>query len=331
MKEIAVVLLNWNGIELLKTFLPSVVKHSIEAQIYLADNGSTDYSLAWVKENYSDIKIIENRYNHGFAGGYNVALANIAEPYYALLNTDVEVTENWLIPILETFKNNTKVAVIQPKIKDYKNKEYFEYAGAAGGYIDNFGYPFCRGRVFNSLEKDKGQYNQETEIFWASGACFFIRKEVYRNLGGFDEDFFAHQEEIDLCWRIQNQGHKILFCPNSTVYHLGGGTLSASSTKKTFLNFRNSLSMLLKNAPKKQLFKIIFIRLILDGLAVIRFVFKGKPLHTIAIIKAHFVFYTSYTKMKNKRQGNEKVNYFKIKNIPYFYFIKKKTKYSDLF
>ena len=211
MKEIAVVLLNWNGIELLKTFLPSVVKHSIEAQIYLADNGSTDDSLAWVKENYSDIKIIENRYNHGFAGGYNVALANIAEPYYALLNTDVEVTENWLIPILETFKNNTKVAVIQPKIKDYKNKEYFEYAGAAGGYIDNFGYPFCRGRVFNSLEKDKGKCNQETEIFWASGACFFIRKEVYRNLGGFDEDFFAHQEEIDLCWRIQNQGHKILF------------------------------------------------------------------------------------------------------------------------
>ena len=331
MKEIAVVILNWNGLELLKTFLPSVIEHSALAQIYLADNGSTDTSVKWVKLNYPDVKIIENQYNHGFAGGYNVALANVEEPYYALINSDIEVTENWLTPIIETFKNNERIAVIQPKIKDYNNKDYFEYAGAAGGFIDQLAYPFCRGRIFDTVEEDKGQYDTETEIFWASGACFFIKKEVYRELGGFDEDFFAHQEEIDLCWRIQNQGFKIQFCPSSTAYHLGGGTLSTSNTKKTFLNFRNSLSMLLKNAPKKQLLKLIFIRLVLDGLAGIRFILKGKPLHTIAIIKAHFAFYALYSKMKSKRTGKENHKYFKINNLPYSYFIKKQTKYSDLF
>ena len=211
MEKIAVVILNWNGVKLLEQFLPSIIQYSPEATVYVADNASTDESIAFVKSNYPTIKIVQNKTNHGFAGGYNDALQHIDAEIYALVNSDIEVTENWLKPILETFGAESETAIIQPKILDFKKKDHFEYAGAGGGFIDQFGYPFCRGRIFDTLEKDNGQYNDKIDIFWASGACFFIRSAVYKELKGFDEDFFAHQEEIDLCWRAINKGHKIKY------------------------------------------------------------------------------------------------------------------------
>lgn len=322
MKKIAVVILNWNGKKLLEQFLPSIVSFSNEATIYLADNASTDASISFVKETYPDIKIILNDGNYGFANGYNTSLQQVEEEYYCLLNSDVEVTENWLTPILSMFENETDVAIIQPKILDFKNKEKFEYAGAAGGFIDQYGYPFCRGRIFNSIEKDQNQYDTNIEIFWASGACFFIRKEVYRKLNGFDGDFFAHQEEIDLCWRSFNLGFKTKYCYNSTVYHVGGATLNEGNPRKTFLNFRNSLSMLTKNLPKNKLIPILFLRLVLDGLAGIQFIFQGKFKHLFAILKAHFHFYHLISRNLKKRNQIQKQNYYHQKSIVYSYFVK---------
>ena len=257
-KKIAIIILNWNGVKLLEQFLPSIVSFSDEAQIYVADNASTDASIQFVKDNYPTVKIIQNDGNYGFANGYNIALQQVEEEYYCLLNSDVEVTKNWLTPILSLFENESNIAIIQPKILDFKNKEYFEYAGAAGGFIDKYGYPFCRGRIFETIEKDNHQYDDEKEIFWASGACFFIRKEIYRKLNGFDGDFFAHQEEIDLCWRAFNLGFEAKYTSKSIIYHVGGATLNEGNPKKTFLNFRNSLLMLLKNLPKNKLFPILF-------------------------------------------------------------------------
>ena len=322
MRKIAVVILNWNGKKLLDQFLPSIVSFSNEATIYLADNASTDASISFVKQTYPDIKIIQNDGNYGFANGYNVALQQVEEEYYCLLNSDVEVTENWLTPILSMFENETDVAIIQPKILDFKNKEKFEYAGAAGGFIDQFGYPFCRGRIFNSIEKDQNQYDDNIEIFWASGACFFVRKEIYRKLNGFDGDFFAHQEEIDLCWRSFNLGFKTKYCYNSTVYHVGGATLNEGNPRKTFLNFRNSLSMLTKNLPKNKLIPILFLRLVLDGLAGIQFIFQGKFKHFFAILKAHFHFYHLIYRNLKKRNQIQKQNYYHQKSIVYSYFVK---------
>ncbi|WP_291122958.1 glycosyltransferase family 2 protein [Flavobacterium sp. UBA6046] len=283
--KIAVVILNWNGTKLLEQFLPSIVQFSPEATIYVADNASTDDSIAFVKANFPTVQIIRNESNFGFARGYNEALKHIDAEIYALVNSDIEVTENWLQSIIETFENEPQTAIIQPKILDYKRKEYFEYAGAAGGFIDKYGYPYCRGRIFETLEKDKGQYDDNCEIFWASGACFFIRSSVYNELEGFDADFFAHQEEIDLCWRALNKGYKVKYNSQSVVYHVGGATLQLGNPKKTFLNFRNSLLMLLKNLPKKQLFPVIFTRLILDGIAGIQFLLQGKSKHLLAIVK----------------------------------------------
>lgn len=321
-KKIAVVILNWNGAKLLEQFLPSIVQFSNEATIYVADNASTDASIHVVKEQFPSVKIIQNDGNYGFANGYNIALQQVEEEYYALVNSDIEVTENWLTPILSLFENESNIAIIQPKILDYKNKEYFEYAGAAGGFIDKYGYPFCRGRLFETIEKDHHQYDDEIELFWASGACFFIRKEVYRKLNGFDGDFFAHQEEIDLCWRALNLGYTIKYTSKSVVFHVGGATLNQSNPKKTYLNFRNSLLMLLKNLPKKQLLPIIFMRLCLDGLAGIQFIFKGKFSHCLAIIKAHFSFYGLISKNLKKRSDFQKENYYHTKSIIYRYFVK---------
>jgi len=240
--KIAVVILNWNGAKLLQQFLPSVIQFSDNATIYVADNASSDTSIEVLKTEFPSIKIIENAGNYGFANGYNEALKGVEEPYYALVNSDIEVTENWLQPIEAIFDNQPKTAIIQPKILDFKKKTHFEYAGAAGGFIDKYGFPFCKGRIFDTLEEDLQQYNTETEIFWATGACFFIRKEVFRILNGFDSDFFAHQEEIDLCWRANNLGYVVKYCPNSVVFHVGGATLNEANPKKTFLNFRNSFS-----------------------------------------------------------------------------------------
>ena len=322
MKKIAIVILNWNGARLLLQFLPSVVKYSDLAKIYVADNASTDDSIEVLKNKFPEVAIIKNNDNYGFAGGYNVALEQVEEPYYALVNSDIEVTENWLDSILKIFENEEATAIIQPKILDYKRKNYFEYAGAAGGFIDKYGYPFCRGRIFDTVEKDFGQYNDDKEIFWASGACFFIRKEVFRTLNGFDNSFFAHQEEIDLCWRAFNLGYKVKYTSKSVVYHVGGATLNDSNPKKTYLNFRNSLLMLAKNLPKNKLFSIIFIRMILDGLAGIQFLFKGKFKHLIAILKAHFVFYHYIYKVLQNRSGTKKENYYYKKSIVHSYFIK---------
>ncbi|MDI9257068.1 glycosyltransferase family 2 protein [Flavobacterium sedimenticola] len=329
MKKIAVVILNWNGAQLLEQFLPSVVAYSEEAKIYVADNASTDHSLQIIQSKFPQVTVIKNDKNYGFAQGYNVALQQVEEPYYALVNSDIEVTPNWLSPILSLLDNEPDVGIIQPKLLDFKNKEYFEYAGAAGGFIDRFGYPYCRGRIFDTVEKDNGQYNDARDIFWASGACLFIRKSIFRELNGFDEDFFAHQEEIDLCWRAFNLGYKARYSPDSVVYHVGGATLNESNPKKTFLNFRNSLLMLTKNLPEKQLFPIILMRLFLDGLAGIQFLLKGKFAHCGAIIKAHFEYYTLINKNLKKRSGKQTHNYYQTGSIVYRYFVKGGTVFAS--
>jgi len=315
----------------LEQFLPSIVKYSQEADIYVADNASTDDSVTFVKANFPTVKIIENESNFGFAKGYNEALKYIDSEIYALVNSDIEVTENWLKFIIETFENEPKTAIIQPKILDYKNKKYFEYAGAAGGFTDKYGYMFCRGRIFETLEKDNGQYDDNCEIFWASGACFFIRSSVYNELKGFDGDFFAHQEEIDLCWRASNKGHIIKYNSESVVYHVGGATLQQGNPMKTFLNFRNSLLMMLKNLPSKNLYWILFCRLILDGIAGIQFLFQGKFKHFVAVLKAHFSFYSLFSIHYKKRGHFQSNKYFKTKSIVYLYFIKKIKVFSNIF
>lgn len=328
--KLAVVILNWNGKTLLETFLPSVVKHSQNATVYVADNASTDDSLAFIKSHFPLVKIIKNKSNGGYAKGYNDALKHIEEPLFCLLNSDVEVTENWLDPIISTFKTEPETAIIQPKILDYNKKSHFEYAGAAGGFIDKYGYPYCRGRIFNTIEADTKQYNDSAHIFWASGACFFIRREAYTALNGFDESFFAHMEEIDLCWRAYNLDYKVKYVGASTVYHVGGATLNAVNPKKTFLNFRNSLFCLTKNAPGN-LFLLIFTRLVLDGLAAFKFLLTLKLKHIIAILKAHFSFYLHLSSLLKKRRKNSKVKgYYSKNSIVWLYFAKKKRFYRNL-
>lgn len=330
MKKIAVVILNWNGEKLLEQFLPSVVNFSDEAAIYVADNASTDNSIQFVKDNFPTIKIIQNNDNFGFAKGYNLALDQVEEEIYCLLNSDVEVTENWLTPILSIFENESNTGIVQPKILDYKNKSKFEYAGAAGGFIDKYGYPYCRGRIFETVEKDLGQYDDDVEIFWASGACFFIRKNLFKKLNGFDDAFFAHQEEIDLCWRAFNLGYTAKYTSKSVVYHVGGATLNEGNPKKTYLNFRNSLYMLIKNLPGNKIIPVVFIRLILDGIAGIQFIMNGKFKHFIAVLKAHFTVYSSINQMLKKRKQNQKQNYFHTNSIVFSYFIKKRHSFNKI-
>ncbi|WP_457619292.1 glycosyltransferase family 2 protein [Lutibacter sp.] len=330
--KIAIVILNWNGKKLLEKFIPSILKFSNinNVEIIIADNASTDDSIKFIQENYPIIRIVRNKTNGGFAKGYNDALQNINADIYGLVNSDIEVTEGWLSPIISTFKNDPKTAIIQPKILDYKNKSKFEYAGAAGGFIDKYGYPYCRGRIFSDLETDYKQYDDVIDIFWASGACFFIRSKVFHELYGFDEDYFAHQEEIDLCWRAKNLQKTIKYVGSSTVYHVGGATLKEESPRKTFLNFRNSLFTLVKNTPKNNLFLIIFSRLLLDGIAGVKFLVELRPKHTVAIIKAHFSFYSYLTKMIRKRTGFKNNNYYTIKSIVWKYYIERKKTFKDL-
>ena len=332
-KKVAVVILNWNGQTFLEQFLPSVVRHSSEARIIVADNNSSDNSISFLQTNYPAVELIEMKENYGFAGGYNQALSQVDSEYYVLLNSDVEVTEDWLLPMIELFENDKSVAACQSKIKDYNRKDFFEYAGASGGFIDKYGYPFCRGRIFETLEKDSNQYNNTAEVFWASGASLFIRAKEYHNIGGLDDFFFAHMEEIDLCWRLKNQGHRIMVCPNSTVYHVGGGTLNKINPKKTFLNFRNSLLTLHKNLNKKERFKIMFIRLLLDGLAGIKFLVSLQPLHAWAIVKAHFSFYSAMPQNKTKRNTPNSPNSIgKIdQSIVVAYYLKRKKIFANLF
>ncbi len=301
--DVAIVLLNWNGVSLLKEFLPSVVVNSKAAKVYIIDNGSTDDSVAFVEEHYPSISLIKLDENLGFCRGYNEGLKKIKASYYVLLNTDVEVTAGWLEDPIRVLSTDDTVGICQPKIKAWKQKDSFEYAGAAGGYIDTLGYPFCRGRLFEKLEEDKGQYNDFKEIFWASGACLFIKAELFHRSKGFDANFFAHMEEIDLCWRVKNMGYKTIYCGTSTVYHVGGATLVKNNPKKTFLNFRNSMLSMIKNLPIHRWIPKILARLLLDGLAGGYFLCKGEYLHTLAVIKAHFSFYTIVFKYIGKKQG----------------------------
>lgn len=319
--KIAIAILNWNGKHWLEKFLPNVINFSEEANIYVIDNASTDDSVSFVEKHFPSVKIIKNEKNTGFAGGYNEGLKHISEDIYCLLNSDVEVTENWIKPIATLFEKNHEIAAIQPKIRSFEDDQFFEFAGAGGGLIDNLGYPYCRGRVFEKLEEDHGQYDDETEIFWASGCALFIRKEDYWAMNGLDERFFAHQEEIDLCWRLKNAGKKIYYCGKSTVFHVGGGTLNKQSPQKTYLNIRNNLSMLLKNLPKSTLFWLIPFRLILDGVAGIYFGFKDGFPHLWAVLRAHFGFYGMLGSTLKLRGKNQIKDYYQTKWLIFKHFL----------
>ena len=319
--KLAIAILNWNGKTWLEKFLPTVITHSADAEIYVIDNASSDDSVAYLQQHFPTVKIIKNAKNTGFAGGYNEGLRHIEADIYCLLNSDVEVTENWLDPVLNLFKTDANIAAVQPKVLDYNRKSYFEFAGAAGGFIDNLGYPYCRGRIFEKIEEDNGQYDDEIEIFWASGCCLFIRAVDFWNQHGFDERFFAHQEEIDLCWRLKNNGKKILYTGKSTIYHVGGGTLNKQSPQKTFLNMRNNLSMLVKNLPLPELFLVIFSRLILDGAAALYFAFKNGFPHLAAVLRAHFSFYSQLPATIRRRGKTQIKNYHNSKWLIFKHFM----------
>lgn len=304
MKRTAVVILNWNGRQHLEQFLPSVVAHTPQqVRIIVADNGSTDDSVAFLEQHYPAIEIIRLERNYGFAEGYNCALEQVDAEFFILLNSDVEVTAGWVEPLVATLTNNRSIAAVAPKLRSYGNRDHFEYAGAAGGYIDVLGYPFCRGRILSTLEQDKGQYDTAQEVFWASGAAFCCRADVFRMLGGFDADFFAHMEEIDLCWRMQLQGYKIMVEPHSTVYHLGGGTMPNESPRKLYLNYRNNLSMLFKCAPTWQRILVAVARPVADMLSALIYLLRGDKALAKATIEAYRDFFALHGVLNKKRKA----------------------------
>lgn len=333
MTKVAVVILNWNGKKFLADFLPKVIEYSKDiAEVYVADNASTDDSVSFLKKNFPNVKIIINDENYGFAGGYNKALCNLKEEYFILLNSDIEVTPHWIEPVIEFMDKNKNVAACQPKIRSYYEPDKFEYAGAAGGFIDKYGYPFCRGRIFLSTEIDNGQYDDEKEIFWATGACMFVRADLYKTLGGLDDDFFAHMEEIDLCWRLKNKGFQIYYIPSSTVFHIGGGTLPKSNARKTFLNFRNNFMLLYKNLPASSLYWVFLMRLPLDTVAAFKFLIGGDLKEFIAVSKAHFAFYASLKSLRKKRKAinPQKVSQIYKRCIVISHYLLRKKKFSEL-
>lgn len=302
--KLAIVILNWNGKDFLEKFLPSLVARSPEwAEIVVADNASTDDSIAFLKSNYPSVKLILNDKNYGFAEGYNRALEQIEAKYFCLLNSDIEVAEKWAEPVVELLDNDRRIAAVQPKIRSFSQRSQFEYAGAAGGFIDKLGYPFCRGRVFDTVEDDNGQYDSAIDIFWATGAALFVRADVFREVGGLDNDFFAHMEEIDLCWRIKNRGYRILVEPRSVVFHVGGGTLPKNNSFKTYLNFRNNHFLLIKNLPARRLFPTAVARIVLDNVAALAFLMQGHTGDFKAVYKAHWNILKQYKTFKAKRKG----------------------------
>jgi hypothetical protein len=336
MKSCAIVILNWNGEQFLRDYLPTLVSKTPEAlaQIYIVDNDSTDQSKAFIVDHFPQVKWIQNSKNYGFAEGYNQGLIHIEEPLYCLMNSDIEVTDNWLEPILEQFETQPHLGAAQPKILDLRNRTQFEYAGGSGGFYDRLGYAVCRGRYFDHVEEDKGQYDDMIPIFWASGCCIFIRKEVFREVGGFDGDYFAHQEEIDLCWRVNNYGYTVLSIPQSTVYHYGGGSLPYGSYFKSFLNFRNSLYNLFKNLTALQLLIVLPMRLTLDGIAAIHSVLVTKKMVVLkSIFFAHIDFYKHLPKLIAKRKKIQHKGYPNVivkKHILIDYYLFKCNKYSQL-
>ena len=326
--KIGIVVINWNGLEFLKKYLRVLIQNSVNHNIYLIDNNSEDESVSYVRNNYSEVNIINLDKNYGFAEGYNHGILKVKEEFICMINNDVEVTRDWLKPIVKKL-NNSPDLIIQPKILDINKKSHFEYAGAAGGYIDKYGYPYCRGRIFETIEEDKNQYKDE-EIFWASGACMFLSKRIFNELGGFDKSFFAHMEEIDFCWRAFNHGYKTHLVSSSKIYHLGAATIKKDS-KKTYLNYRNSLLMLTKNLPLKNLLSRLLIRLIMDILSSLRFIFSGKIYHFMSIYKAHFHYYLVLRSLLGKRNNSKiRSNYFKINSIVYKYFVQGKKKFFQL-
>ena len=330
----AVVVLNWNGINWLKKFLPILIEKSKDVNIYIADNASTDNSVEYVNDNFPNVKVLKNFSNEGYAKGYNDALETLKEEFFVLINSDIEVTDNWIKPIINLMEANSDIAACQPKILSFHDRNKFEYAGACGGFIDTLGYPFCRGRIFSDLEDDNNQYNDITEVFWASGACLFVRAKYFRQVNGFDNDFFAHQEEIDLCWRLKNKGYKIMVNPNSAVFHVGAGTLNTSSPFKTYLNFRNNLFMLYKNLSVLKLIITLLFRLPLDGIAALSFAKKENGLgHVFSILRAHLVFYVSIPLLSLKRKKiDQKKNLTGQKrfSILFRYYFLGIKKFSDL-
>jgi len=333
--KVSIVILNWNGKKYLEQFLPSVIASAYSNfEIVVADNGSTDDSIAFIRATYPEITIIRLIENHGFAKGYNLALQQVDAAYYVLLNSDVEVTPCWLEPMVNMLEKQQQVAACQPKILSFANKKMFEYAGAAGGWLDKYGYPFAKGRVFDICEEDKGQYNDASPIFWASGASLFIRAKVFHNLKGFDEYFFAHQEEIDLCWRIQLAGYEIYSCPDAVVYHVGGGTLPRGNSLKTFLNFRNNKIMLSKNVPFTKKIWIVPVRNILDAISAWKGLLSGDPGYFIAILRAQLAFlkWWLFHQQKSVFPDSKKgiLQGYLQKNMVWQHFFKKKNFFSEI-
>ncbi len=339
MKKVAVVILNWNGRKLLEQFLPVLLKNTpVElADCIIADNASTDDSLDFLKSDYPQLSVIALEKNYGFAEGYNRALAGLEYPYVVLLNSDVEVTAGWLGNMLAYLDQNEQVVAAQPKILSYREKEYFEYAGASGGFLDKYAYPFCRGRIFNTIEKDIHQYDTVTPVLWASGACMLIRLQSYKDAGGLDAGFFAHQEEIDLCWRLNLYGKKIVCIPESVVYHVGGATLAVENPQKTFFNFRNNLLLIYKNVPERRLKKVLFVRYFLDYLAAWMFFMKGHRADAYAIVRARNAFAKLKPSYKPVRESIQSAALEKEPDqiyqgsVLWNYHMKRKKTYSRLF
>lgn len=308
MARISIVILNYNGRAFLEKFLPSIIKFSPQCEIVVADNHSTDNSLEYLHKTHPQIRIIEFSENYGYCGGYNRALAQLDADYFVILNSDIEVTKNWMDPVIALFESDAQIAAVQPKLLDFNKKNKFEYAGGAGGYIDTFGYPFCRGRIFDTIETDSGQYDDTREVFWATGACFFVRAELFKKYAGFDEVFFAHMEEIDLCWRMKTDGLKVYYCGASVVYHVGGGTLTYANPRKTYFNFRNSLLVLIKNLPLAELVWKLPFRWLIDYVAVLKFILSGRFKDGLMIFKAHlYVILNYYSTYKTSRNGKKEL------------------------
>jgi GT2 family glycosyltransferase len=328
--SVAIVILNYNGRHYLEKFLPNIIRYSQGYQIWVADNASTDQSIEWLNGKYPELKTLVISENKGYAGGYNEALNRISSDYYILLNSDIEVTENWIEPVIALMESDTKIAACQPKIRAFDLPTHFEYAGAAGGYMDYLGYPFCRGRIFDTREEDLGQYDDEKDVFWATGACLFIRATAFHEAKGFDESFFAHMEEIDLCWRLLNMQYRITYCGKSVVYHVGGGTLHKSNPRKTFLNYRNNLIMLFKNLPKGRRWKTVLIRLVLDGISSVRFMATGAWPDVIAIIRAHFAFYALIPSLtKNTKRTTYRAPLY-YRSVVWEYFVLGQHRFNQL-
>ncbi len=336
--KVAIVILNWNGSKLLQQFLPSVIRFSQgdSIDIIVADNGSTDQSLSLLREKFPSVKILDLKQNFGFARGYNEALKQIEADYFVILNSDVEVTSGWLEAPIRMMENDPEIAAVQPKILSYQQKTHFEYAGAAGGFIDRFGYPFCRGRIFNEVEEDRGQYDEVINIFWATGACMFIRARLFHEVGGFDADFWAHMEEIDLCWRLKNKGCRVVYTPESVVYHLGGGSLPYDNPRKLYLNFRNNLWLLYKNLPGNQLFHLLFIRMILDGVAALKLLSEFNLNGIRSVLKAHWYFYRSLPELQRKRKQAHLNGHFVLpaeklpRSIVFQFYVRKRKTFGEI-